>query len=68
MKKLRNLAHSEWRFSLMALVLFIGGSIGSQIVYFPDVPNLPSIYGWLTGAFLLVAGNVIYVLYKRKKN
>ncbi|ALX48267.1 hypothetical protein AOX59_06385 [Lentibacillus amyloliquefaciens] len=53
---------------MMALVVFIGGSIGSQLVFLPDVPHLPSIYGCLTGSVLLVAGNAIYVLYKRKKN
>lgn len=53
---------------MMAPVVFIGGSIGSQIVFFPDIPYLPPIYGSLTGAILLVASNAIYVFYKRMKN
>ncbi|PIC62640.1 hypothetical protein CSV79_16030 [Sporosarcina sp. P13] len=51
----------------MAPFVFIGGSIGSQIVFFPDTPYLPPIYGSLTGALLIVAGNAIYVFYKRMK-
>lgn len=53
-KKLKN---SGWRLIMMAPVVFIGGSIGSQIVFFPNIPYLPSIYGSLTGSILLVAGN-----------
>ncbi|WLR58840.1 hypothetical protein [Guptibacillus hwajinpoensis] len=64
----KKLINSEWRLSVMALAVFIGGSIGSQLVFLPDVPYLPPIYGWLTGSVLMVAVNVIYVLYKRKKN
>lgn len=52
---------------MMAPFVFIGGSIGSQIVFFPDIPYLPPIYGSLTGALLIVAGNAIYVFYKRMK-
>lgn len=53
---------------MMAPFVFIGGSIGSQIVFFPDIPYLPPIYGFLTGALLIVAVNAIYVFYKRMKN
>lgn len=53
---------------MMAPVVFIGGSIGSQIVFFPDIPYLPPIYGFLTGAILVVASNAIYVFFKRMKN
>ncbi|GAA0603124.1 hypothetical protein MUO14_12725 [Halobacillus shinanisalinarum] len=60
--------NSKWRLSMMAPVVFIGGSIGSQIVFFPNIPYLPPIYGSLTGSVLLVAGNAIYVFYKRMKN
>ena len=52
---------------MMAPFVFFGGSIGSQIVFFPDIPYLPPIYGFLTGALLIVAGNAIYVFYKRMK-
>ena len=52
----------------MALAVFIGGSIGSQLVFLPDVPYLPPIYGYFIGSLLMVAANAIYVLYKRKKN
>ncbi|MFB4166907.1 hypothetical protein [Virgibacillus sp. JSM 102003] len=68
MKKKKKLKDSEWGLSMMALAAFIGGSIGSQIIFFPDVPHLPSIYGCLTGSVLLVAGNAIYVFYKRMKH
>ncbi|RWZ54530.1 hypothetical protein EQV77_14770 [Halobacillus fulvus] len=67
MKKKKKFENSEWKMSIMALFIFIGGSIGSQIVYYPDLPNLPSILGYLTGALVMVAGNVVYVIYKRKK-
>lgn len=49
-------------------IVFVGGSIGSQIVFFPNIPYLPPIYGFLTGCILVVAGNVIYVSYHRLKN
>lgn len=67
MKGRKKLINSQWRLSVMALAVFIGGSIGSQLVSLPDVPYLPPIYGALTGSVLLVVGNAIYVLYKRKK-
>ncbi|MBP1947509.1 hypothetical protein [Virgibacillus litoralis] len=68
MKKKKKLKDSEWGLSIMAVAAFIGVSIGSQLIFLPDVPHLPSIYGGLTGSVLLVAGNAIYVLYKRMKN
>lgn len=68
MKKKKKLINSEWRLSVMALAVFIGGSIGSQLVFLPDVPYLPPIYGWFTGSVVMVAANVMYVLYKRMKN
>ena len=68
MKKKKEIENSEWKISIMALFVFIGGSIGDQLVHYPDIPNLPSILGSLTGALLLVVGNVVYVIYKRKKS
>ncbi|MBN8211178.1 hypothetical protein JI666_20945 [Bacillus sp. NTK071] len=68
MKKKKKLINSQWRLSVMALAAFIGGSIGSQLIFLPDVPHLPSIYGWVTGSVLMVAANAIYVLYKKKKS
>ncbi|MGG1684291.1 hypothetical protein [Pseudalkalibacillus sp. NRS-1564] len=67
MKKKKKLIHSEWRLSVMALAVFIGGSFGSQLVFLPDVPYLPPIFGYLTGSLIMVAANAIYVVYKRKK-
>ncbi|WP_226577577.1 hypothetical protein [Halobacillus litoralis] len=63
---MKKLVHSEWRLSVMALAAFIGGMIGSTLVY--RELNLMAVYGYLTGSLCLVAANVIYVLYKKKKN
>ncbi|RWZ54557.1 hypothetical protein EQV77_14910 [Halobacillus fulvus] len=52
----------------MALAAFIGISISGQLVNLSDLPNLPSIYGALTGSLVLVVVNIIYVVFKRVKN
>ncbi|MUV38748.1 hypothetical protein JNUCC1_02619 [Lentibacillus sp. JNUCC-1] len=53
---------------MLAPFVFLGGSIGSQIVFFSDIPYMPPIYGCLTGALLIVAYNAACVFYNRMKN
>ncbi|MFG6147426.1 hypothetical protein [Halobacillus sp. B23F22_1] len=55
---------SEWRLSWYALMMFIGGTIASLIFKLGPF----SILGSLTGALLIVIGNVIYVIYKKKNS
>ncbi|AXI00570.1 hypothetical protein DV702_13065 [Sporosarcina sp. PTS2304] len=52
---------------MIASIVFIGGSIGSQIVFFPDIPYLPPVYGFLTSALIIITMNVIYVFYNKAK-
>ncbi|QHT47331.1 hypothetical protein M662_12815 [Bacillus sp. SB49] len=67
MKKKKKLQDSDWKLSIMALGIFLGVSISGQLTSLSDLPNLPSIYGALTGSLLLVIANLIYVLYKKYK-
>lgn len=67
LKKKKKLQDSDWKLSIMALGIFLGVSISGQLTSLSDLPNLPSIYGALTGSLLLVIANLIYVLYKKYK-
>lgn len=50
----------------MALAALLGGIIGVSLVNRELNPMV--VYGYLTAFVLLVAGNAIYVFFKRKKN
>lgn len=66
MKKVKNLSHSEWRLSVMALAALIGTFI-SILVVLREL-NQTFVIGCLAVYALVVIGNAIYVFYKRKKN
>ena len=57
---------SEWRLSVLALMIMLGTFIGIFVVQ--RELNLTFVIGYLAVFGLVVAGNTIYVLYKRKKN
>ncbi|GGF22418.1 hypothetical protein GCM10010954_21530 [Halobacillus andaensis] len=59
---MKGILSSEWRLSWYALMMFIGGTIASLIFNLGPF----SILGSLTGSLLIVIGNVIYVIYKKK--
>ncbi|WP_347550014.1 hypothetical protein ABFG93_00340 [Pseudalkalibacillus hwajinpoensis] len=65
MKKMTKLVHSEWRLSVMALAALLGTFIAIFVVR--RELNLTFAIGYLAVFALVVAGNAIYVLYKRKK-
>lgn len=65
MKKVKNLAHSEWRLSVMALAALIGNFIAIFIVL--RELNITYVIGCLVVFALVVVANTIYVFYKRKK-
>ncbi|MDQ0300295.1 putative copper export protein [Salibacterium salarium] len=54
---------SQWKFSYIAILAFIGGIIGNLIVS----PDLTYILGALSGSLLLVVINLIYVIYTNRK-
>ncbi|WP_100013241.1 hypothetical protein [Lentibacillus sediminis] len=66
MKKMRNLAHSEWKLSVMALAALIG-TFTSILVVQREL-NQTFAIGCLAVYALVVVSNAIYVFYKRKKN
>ena len=57
---------SEWRLSVLALMIMLGTFIGIFVVQ--HELNLTFAIGYLAVFGLVLAGNTIYVLYKRKKN
>lgn len=64
MKKMRNLAHSEWRLSVMSLATLIG--IFVSILIFLRELNQTFVISCLAVYALVVVSNAIYVFYKRK--
>ncbi|MYL65475.1 hypothetical protein GLW07_19125 [Bacillus hwajinpoensis] len=64
--KLKELAHSEWRFSVMVLGALLGTFIG--ISFGRHELNPTFAIGYLAVWVLVVVINAIYVLYKRSKN
>ncbi|MYL29095.1 hypothetical protein GLW03_04625 [Halobacillus halophilus] len=63
---MKNLSHSEWRLSVMALAALIGAFVAIFVV----LGELNSTFViWCLAVFaLVVAGNAIYVFNKRKKH
>lgn len=62
---MKKLAHSEWRFSVMALTALIGGIIGIYVVNRELNPMF--VFWYLIALVLVIIANAIYVFYKRKK-
>lgn len=58
--------YPEWRLSVFALTTMLGTFIGIFVVQ-RDL-NLTFAIWYLAVVALVVAGNAIYVLYRRKKN
>ncbi|SFL93663.1 hypothetical protein [Salibacterium qingdaonense] len=58
--------YSEWRLSVLALTAMLGTFIGIFVVQ-RDL-NLTFVIWYLAVVALVVVGNAIYVLYKKKKN
>lgn len=65
-KNLKKLVHSEWKVSVMTLQALLGTFIAIFVVQ--RELNLTFAIGYLIVFAVVVAGNAIYVLYKRKKN
>lgn len=63
---MENLAHSEWRLSVMAFAALIGTFTSIFIV--ERELNLTFMIVYFVVYGLLLGGNVIYVLNKRRKN
>lgn len=63
---MNKLSHSEWRLSVMALTSLLGNFIAIIVVQGELI--LTFAIGYLSVFALVVAGNAIYVLYKRKNN
>jgi O-antigen/teichoic acid export membrane protein len=63
---MKNLVHSDWRISVMALATLIGTFIAIFVV--KRELNLTFAIWYLVAFVLVVAGNATYVFYKRKKN
>ncbi|THE09569.1 hypothetical protein E1I69_21850 [Bacillus timonensis] len=63
---MKKLVHSEWKLSVMALQALLGTFIAIFVVQ--RELNLTFAIGYLIVFAVVVAGNAIYVLYKRKKN
>lgn len=59
-------AHSEWRVSVTALAALLGTFI--SIIVMQRELNLTFAIWYLSVFALVVAGNAIYVCYKRKNN
>jgi hypothetical protein len=55
---------SKWFLSIVALGLFIGGTILNLILD----PNIYSILGLLTASIVLVITNLVYVFYTKSKS
>ncbi len=60
---MKQIFSSDWRFSVYALIVFIGGIIGNLLI---DL-NSYFILGALSGSLLIVIINLIYVIYKNNK-
>ena len=64
--KMKKLAHSEWRLSVMTLSSLLGTFIAIYVVQ--RELNLTFAICYLAVWVLVVISNAIYVLYNKKKN
>lgn len=64
MKRKYSWKNSQWSLSFYALIVLIGGVVGSSLVN----PSLFYILGALSGSLLLVIINFFYVIYKKRKS